>query len=166
MVLKMLYLICTCKIQITKFKKYKSWNPKDWWLVWASLWLAVEVLREPIWGQLPGNNYWARLRGVSEFVLLKIFHLYHTRSLIHSYRRSCQDLPSLKRICMAFSRTIETHDVQIPNSLRPKIYTPNPNCRCCVLKMLPKIPQLLLNRIWPICQITRKIWDILNTVCP
>ena len=105
MVLKMLYLICTCKIQITKFKKYKSWNPKDWWLVWASLWLAVEVLREPIWGQLPGNNYWARLRGVSEFVLLKIFHLYHTRSLIHSYRRSCQDLPSLKRICMAFSRT-------------------------------------------------------------
>ena len=40
------------KIQATKFKMYKSWYPKAWQLFRAALWLAVELLREPIWGQL------------------------------------------------------------------------------------------------------------------
>ena len=39
-------------LQVTKFKKYKSWNPKARQLFWADLWLAAELLRELIRGQL------------------------------------------------------------------------------------------------------------------
>ena len=39
-------------VQVKDFKKYKSWDPKDWQLFWAALWLAVELLWEPMRGQL------------------------------------------------------------------------------------------------------------------
>ena len=39
-------------LQVKNFKKYKSWDPNDRQLFWAALWLAVELLQEPMRGQL------------------------------------------------------------------------------------------------------------------
>ena len=36
----------TVRLQVTKFKKYKSWHRKVKELCWAAFWLAVELMRE------------------------------------------------------------------------------------------------------------------------
>ena len=76
----LLQLIIFCCLQVTKFKKYKSWNPK------VRLCIVI-VLSCPLIGcwateranqRAAQNNYYIEPDfGVPSFVLLKLCHLYY-----------------------------------------------------------------------------------------